>query len=281
MRWLVTGSHGLLGTDLVARLEDAGETVTRAPREALLGQATVDALVAGQDVVVNCAGWTDVDGAESAGLEPLVVNCHIPELLAEATRRTDARLVQLSTDYVFSGTAKRPYREDARTAPKSVYGRSKLAGENAVLAGHPTGGFVVRTAWLYGAHGPCFPRTIARLAAERGTVEVVDDQVGQPTWTVDVADLILRLMAADAPPGTYHATASGQISWFGFAQEVVTSAGLDPATVRPTTSDRFPRPAPRAPAYSVLGHDALLLPRIDPIGDWRDRWRAAAAEILA
>ncbi|MGZ4582427.1 MAG: SDR family oxidoreductase, partial [Nocardioidaceae bacterium] len=166
MRWLVTGSHGLLGTDLVARLEEAGETVTRAPREALLGQASVEKLVAGQDVVVNCAAWTDVDGAESAGIEPFLVNGHIPELLTEATRRTDARLVQLSTDYVFSGTAKRPYREDARTAPRSVYGRSKLAGENEVLAGHPTGGFVVRTAWLYGAHGPCFPRTIARIAAE-------------------------------------------------------------------------------------------------------------------
>jgi dTDP-4-dehydrorhamnose reductase len=138
---------------------------------------------------------------------------------------------------------------------------------------------VVRTAWLYGAHGSCFPRTIARLARERGTVDVVEDQVGQPTWTRDVADLVVRLVQADAPTGIWHATSGGETSWFGFAREVVAAAGLSPDVVRPTDSRAFPRTAPR-PAYSVLGHDRLLEHGIDPIGPWQDRWTVAASEVL-
>ncbi len=129
----------------------------------------------------------------------------------------------------------------------------------------PDAHLLVRTAWLYGGHGPCFPRTIARLAAERGQVDVVDDQVGQPTWTVDVADLVVRLVRAGAPAGTYHATSSGRCTWFEFAQQVVVAAGLEPSVVQPTTSAAFVRPAPR-PAYSVLGHEALHALGIEPIG---------------
>ncbi|MGZ4476949.1 MAG: SDR family oxidoreductase, partial [Nocardioides sp.] len=188
-------------------------------------------------------------------------------------------LVHVSTDYVFDGAAATPYAEDAPLAPRSAYGRSKAAGERAVREVLPDASYVVRTAWLYGAHGACFPRTIARVAAEKGTISVVDDQVGQPTWTRDVADLVLRLVEADAPAGTYHATSSGQTSWFGFAQRVVEAAGLDPAIVTPTDSTAFQRPAPR-PAYSVLGHDALDRLGIAPIGPWEQRWSEASAEVL-
>ena len=132
---------------------------------------------------------------------------------------------------------------------------------------------------MYGAHGGCFPKTIARVARERGGLDVVTDQVGQPTWTVDVADLALRLVRGDAPAGTYHATSSGECSWFEFAQAVVAAAGMDPAIVRPTTADSMPRPAPR-PAYSVLGHDRLVEHGIEPIGPWQDRWAVAASEVL-
>ena len=121
---------------------------------------------------------------------------------------------------------------------------------------------------------------MARLVRERGTVSVVDDQVGQPTWTVDVADVVVRLVRADAPAGSYHATSSGQCSWFELARAVVASAGLNPEAVTPTTSDAFVRPAPR-PAYSVLGHDALVRAGVEPIGDWRDRWEVAAPSVLA
>jgi dTDP-4-dehydrorhamnose reductase len=139
---------------------------------------------------------------------------------------------------------------------------------------------VVRTAWLYGAHGSCFPKTMVRLARERGALSVVDDQVGQPTWTKDVAATVIALVEADAPAGTYHATSSGQTSWFGFAQAIVAAAGLDPAIVSPTDSSTFVRPAPR-PAYSVLGHDASAAVGVPEIGDWAERWEAAAPEVLS
>ena len=145
---------------------------------------------------------------------------------------------------------------------------------------------MVRTAWLYGAHGSCFPRTIARLARERGSLQVVDDQVGQPTWTVDVAELICRLVEAGAPAGTWHATSSGETSWFGFARRVVEAAGLSPEVVEPkppTASDAVrPGSDVRAerPAYSVLGHEKLHAHGIEPIGPWEERWQAAASAVL-
>ncbi len=144
----------------------------------------------------------------------------------------------------------------------------------------PDDHLVVRTAWLYGAHGRCFPRTIARLARERGRVQVVDDQHGQPTWTCDVADLVVRLVEHQVRAGTYHATASGSTTWAGFAREVVAADGGDPQAVQPVTTTAFPRPAPR-PAYSVLGHDALTAAGVRPIGPWRERWACAAGEVLS
>jgi dTDP-4-dehydrorhamnose reductase len=187
--------------------------------------------------------------------------------------------VHVSTDYVFDGHASTPYAEDAPVAPRSAYGRTKCAGEWAVRSAAPDH-LVVRTAWLYGAHGPCFPRTIVRVMGERGAIDVVDDQLGQPTWTADLADLIHRLVVAGAPAGTYHGTSSGRTSWHGFAAAAVRSAGLDATAVAPTTSDAFVRPAPR-PAYSVLGHDALRAAGVEPIGDWAQRWDEAAPIVLA
>jgi dTDP-4-dehydrorhamnose reductase len=272
----------MLGQDVVALLHALGEEVTAVGRADLdLGSPdAVDAAVGHHDVVVNCAAWTAVDDAEEHEDDAFLVNGVAPQNLARAARRHGARIVQVSTDYVFDGVASAPYAEGAPLAPRSAYGRTKAAGEWAVRAEHPGGHLVLRTAWLYGAGGGCFPRTIARVARERGGLDVVEDQVGQPTWTRDVADLMVRLVRADASPGTYHATSAGETSWFGFAQEVVEAAGLDRSVVAPTTSDAFVRPAPR-PAYSVLGHDALVAGGIEPIGDWRERWHAAADEVLA
>jgi dTDP-4-dehydrorhamnose reductase len=272
----------MLGTDLVEALKRTGHEVAAATRaSADLGDPdVVRELVRGFDVVVNCAAWTAVDDAEEHEADALHTNAVVPDLLARAVAEGDGWLVQVSTDYVFDGTASTPYAEDAATSPASAYGRTKAAGEEAVRAALPDRHLVVRTAWLYGAHGGCFPRTIARVARERGEVSVVDDQVGQPTWTVDVADLVVRLVEASVPAGTYHATSSGQCSWFDFAREVVAADGQDPAIVKPTTSDQFVRPAPR-PAYSVLGHDALHRAGVEPIGDWRDRWHLAAPAVLS
>lgn len=282
MRWLVTGAAGMLGTDLVDLLRRHGEDVTPLTRSDLdlHDPEAVRRAVDGYDVVVNCAAWTRVDDAEEHEADALEANGTIPDIVARAVAETSGRMVQVSTDYVFDGLAGTPYAEDAPTAPRSAYGRTKAAGEEAVRAALPDRHLVVRTAWLYGAHGPCFPKTMARLVRERGAVSVVDDQIGQPTWTADVAGLVLRLVQADVPAGSYHATSSGQCSWFELARAVVASAGLDEDAVTPTTSDAFVRPAPR-PAYSVLGHDALLRVGVTPIGDWRERWEAAAPSVLA
>lgn len=282
MRWMVTGAKGMLGTDATELLRAQGEDVRGVDLGdlELTDPTAVKAALSDVDVVLNCAAWTAVDDAEDREEAALVANATIPAVLARAAAETSTRLVQISTDYVFAGDAGSPYAEDAPMSPRSAYGRTKAAGETAVREALPDAHLVVRTAWLYGAHGNCFPKTIARVAAERGAVSVVDDQVGQPTWTRDVADLVLRLVSGGAPAGTYHATSSGQTSWFGFARRVVEAAGMDPAVVTPTDSSTFERPAPR-PAYSVLGHTALERLGIAPIGDWGQRWAQASAEVLA
>jgi dTDP-4-dehydrorhamnose reductase len=278
---MVTGAKGMLGTDATALLGDHGHDVVGVDLGDLeLTDATaVKAALEDVDVVVNCAAWTAVDDAETREDDALVANATIPQVLAGAAAATGTRLVHISTDYVFAGDATSPYDEDAPMEPRSAYGRTKAAGETAVRQALPDGHLIVRTAWLYGAHGNCFPKTIARVAAERGSISVVDDQVGQPPWTRDVADLIARLVEADAPAGTYHATSGGETSWFGFAQRVVAAAGLDPSIVTPTDSAAFVRPAPR-PAYSVLGHGALKRLGVTPIGDWAGRWEQASVEVL-
>ncbi|UCN15907.1 dTDP-4-dehydrorhamnose reductase [Cellulomonas iranensis] len=280
MRWLVTGARGMLGQDLVARVRADGHEVVALDRDELDitdGAAVLDA-VAGFDVVANCAAWTAVDDAETREAEAFAVNAVGPQALARAAVRHGARLVQVSTDYVFDGHATDPCAEDGFAAPRSAYGRTKLAGEWAVRAAGADH-LILRTAWLYGAGGSCFPKTIARVARERGSLDVVDDQAGQPTWTVDVADLAVRLVDGGAPAGTYHATSSGRTTWCGFARAVVAAAGLDPQIVRPTTSEGAARAAER-PAFSVLGHDALRAVGVEPIGDWQQRWAAAAPEVL-
>jgi dTDP-4-dehydrorhamnose reductase len=280
LRWALVGAGGMLGTDLMTRLTDAGADVVglrRADLDVTDAEAAVRAL-AGVDVVVNATAYTAVDDAETHEAEAFVVNATGAANLARAAHATGARFVHVSTDYVFDGAATAPYAEGAPVAPRSAYGRTKAAGEWAVRAEAPDH-LIVRTAWLYGAHGGCFPRTMARLAAERDRLAVVDDQVGQPTWTRDLADLLVRLVAAGAPAGTYHGTSSGRTSWFGFTQRIVASVGAS-AVVEPTTSEAFVRPAPR-PAYSVLGHDALRAVGVEPIGDWAERWDVAAGEVLA
>ena len=268
-RYLVTGARGMLGTDVVLAL--AGREVTALDRSQLdiTDAAAVDAAVADHDVVINAAAYTRVDDAETHESEAGEINATGAGLLASAAQRSGARLVQVSTDYVFDGTARVPYAEDAPRHPVSAYGRTKAKGEELVLAAHPGGTLIVRTAWLYGAHGPNFAKTMRRLAAERETLAVVDDQVGQPTWTLDLARGIVELLDVEAPAGIYHCTNSGQASWCDFARAVFAEAGLDPERITPTDSASFPRPAPR-PAYSVLGHATWKRAGLAPLRDWRE-----------
>ncbi|KNX39158.1 dTDP-4-dehydrorhamnose reductase [Luteipulveratus halotolerans] len=259
----------MLAADLLPRLHAAGHTVTAAGRADLdiTDAAACERAVARHDVVVNLAAWTAVDDAESHEREAFAANAFGAANLARASSAADARMVQLSTDYVFDGDAMAPYAEDSPTGPRSAYGRTKLAGEWAVRTLCPDS-WVVRTAWLYGAGGRSFVGTMARLASGDGPVDVVDDQRGQPTWTGDLADQLVRLIASQAPFGTYHGTASGDASWYDLARAVFAGLGHDVARVRPTTSAAFVRPAPR-PAYSVLGHDRWARAGLPTLRDWR------------
>lgn len=274
----------MLGRDLQARLRRAGWPVialTRLDLDVTDLAAVRDALARVRpDVVVNCAAWTAVDAAEEHEAEALAVNGAGPANLAAACSSGGIRLVQPSTDYVFDGAARQPYPENAVPAPRNAYGRTKLAGEQAVLDHLPESGYVLRTAWLYGAHGPNFVRTMIRLERLRPSVDVVDDQQGQPTWTVDVADQIIALIRRGAPPGIYHATNTGQTTWCGLAREIFRMLGADPARVQAVSSRVMDRPAPR-PSYSVLGHDQWERAGIAPLGDWQAALRRAFPALLA
>lgn len=282
--WLVTGAGGMLGQDVLARLAQSGERYVALDRKAL-DLTDADAVSAALEehrpaVVVNCAAWTAVDDAETREDEALAINGDGPRNLAEACARTGAVLLHVSTDYVFAGDATAPYAEDAPTAPRSAYGRTKLAGEKAVLATER--GYVVRTAWLYGTGGPNFVKTMIKLEGVKDTLDVVDDQRGQPTWSADLAGLLVELglgaLAGTAPAGVYHGTNSGETTWHGFTQEIFRLLGTDPDRVRPTTSEAFVRPAPR-PAYSVLGHGRFAEAGIEPLRDWRTALTEAFPEI--
>ena len=279
-RWFVAGAAGMLGRDLCAVLERAGHEVTRAdlPGLDILDPAQCHAQVAGHHVVVNSAAYTAVDAAETDEARAFGVNAVGAANLARAATAAGATMVQLSTDYVVAGEAGQPYRADAPVAPASAYGRTKAAGEWAVRAECPTS-WVVRTAWLYGAGGKNFPATMRRLAGERDRLTVVADQVGQPTWTVDLAEGIVRIVDSGAPFGIWHATGAGECSWFDLAQAVFEELGLDPGRVDPIRTEDFPLPAPR-PAYSVLSHDMWAAAGIPALPHWRDALHRAAPAVL-
>ncbi|MDR6973240.1 dTDP-4-dehydrorhamnose reductase [Leifsonia shinshuensis] len=268
-RYLIAGAAGMLGRDLQKAL--AGHDVTALARADLdvTDRDAVLAAVEGHDVVLNASAYTKVDDAETHEDEAYAINALGTENLAIAAARNGARFVTVSTDYVFDGHATSPYAEDTPRDPINAYGRTKAAGEELALAAHPSGAFVVRTAWLYGADGPNFAKTMVKLAGSHETVSVVDDQLGQPTWTGDLAARIVELVGSDAPAGIYHGTNSGQATWFEFARAVFAEAGLDPERVTPTDSSTFVRPAAR-PSYSVLGHDAWAAAGLAPLRPWRE-----------
>ncbi|WP_062431943.1 dTDP-4-dehydrorhamnose reductase [Herbidospora daliensis] len=268
-RWLVTGGGGMLATDLVRVLDGAD---VRAPSRAdldITDETAVAEAVNWADVVVNCAAWTAVDDAETH--EDAALRINAPRALAEAAGR---KLVHLSTDYVFSGEGREPWPEDAPTGPVNAYGRTKLAGEEVVADHHGT---IVRTAWLYGAHGPNFVRTMARLERSHEVVTVVADQHGQPTWTLDLARQIVDLVNAGAQ-GVFHGTSSGATTWHGLAQEVFRLLGADPERVRPVGSEAYPRPATR-PKNSVLAHGGWAAAGLKPMRDWREALHDAWPEL--
>ncbi|SEL95035.1 dTDP-4-dehydrorhamnose reductase [Rhodococcus maanshanensis] len=276
----MTGAGGQLGTQLLRRGAAAGlDVVGFGSRDLDItdGEA-VDRFVEPGTVVINCAAYTAVDAAESDEQAAERVNVLGPRNLALATARVGARLIHVSTDYVFAGDADRPYETDAATGPRTAYGRTKLDGEGAVLAADPTA-LVVRTAWVYTGVGADFVATMRRLERERDTVDVVDDQIGSPTYAGDLADGLLQLAGSPAVPGgVLHATNSGQASWFDLARAVFAGVGADRDRVRPCTSAQFVRPAPR-PAYSVLSGASWVGAGLTPLRPWQEALTAALAQL--
>jgi dTDP-4-dehydrorhamnose reductase len=276
-RWLITGAGGQLGAELLRVLANRDVVgLKRADLDVADEAAVRDALTEHKpDVVINAAAYTAVDPAEADEAGATLGNVTGPRNLAAATSKTGARLVHVSTDYVFAGDADSPYDEDSPTDPQSVYGRTKRAGELAVLEQHP-GAYVVRTAWVYGAEGANFVKTMVRLERERDVVSVVNDQRGSPTWSRDLAGGLVAIGGSAAEPGIYHCTNAGETTWFGLAQAIFEELGADPGRVSPTTTEAFPRPAPR-PAYSVLGNRRWRAANLPAMPHWRDALRAAFA----
>ena len=273
-RILLTGAGGMLGHDLVDTFSDADLDARTHGDLDITDDKAVARAVEGAGVVINAAAYTKVDDAETERDLAFAINAEGPRNLARACKTYGARLIHISTDYVFDGSAATPYPENTPRNPVSVYGESKAAGEEAIETEHPDGSIIIRTAWLYGQHRPNFPRTMLRLAQAHDSVKVVTDQVGQPTWTRDLAGWIRLLVNSDIQSGVFHGTNSGETSWFEFAREVYRLAGLDPQRIQPTTSDEFPRPAPR-PAWSVLGHEAWGKAGLPEPRDWREALKKA------
>ena len=275
MRILLTGAGGQLGTDLVAAL--AGHDLTALNHADLdIGDmAAVDLAIESvrPDIVVNAAAWTAVDACESDPARAYRDNAFAVRLLADGCRRTGAHLATISTDYVFDGTKVEAYHEWDIPNPQSVYGASKLAGE-AEAGPDAT---IVRTSWVCGEHGPNMVKTILGLLGERPTLSFVDDQVGHPTFTADLAPVVAEL-ALGRRRGVYHVTNQGAVSWYGFARAVAEAAGADPDRVEPIKSAAIPRPAPR-PKNSRLDNAALRLAGMDPLRDYHEPLRELVAAL--
>jgi len=282
---LITGCKGQLGSELVRRahrsahfpfargidLPEVDLTNPFAVRHTVEQWARVVRAdsPAHRLVVLNPAAYTAVDKAEQEEQTAYAVNAAAPALLASACAAVGARMVQLSTDYVFPGDAGEPYEVGSPTGPRSAYGRTKLAGEQAVREVLPDAFWIVRTAWLYGAGGPNFVKTMARLERTKETVSVIDDQHGSPTWAGDLADRLLALARSEVPAGTFHATSTGSTTWFGFTQAIFGELGADPDRVLRTTSDAYRQAASR-PAYSVLSPAAWDGAGLPPFPGWRE-----------
>jgi dTDP-4-dehydrorhamnose reductase len=281
---LVPGGSGQLGRDLAALAND--EVSVLAPGSAELDLTkTGDVLAAvteltvrarksgGQPVVINAGAYTAVDAAETDENRAFAVNADGPRVLAAVCSSRGVPLVHVSTDYVFRGDADRPYEPGDPVGPRNAYGRTKAAGEDAVL-GSGARSWIVRTAWVYGKTGRNFVKTMVRLEGERHTVSVVDDQRGTPTWSADLAagllELAGRIAAGQGPQQrVLHCTGGGDTTWFSFARAIFAAVSADPERVKPCTSAEFPSPVPR-PAYSVLSNASWRDAGLTPLRPWED-----------
>ena len=276
MKFYVAGSKGMLASDLASMLEDCGGVIKRdLPELDITDIACVreDIKAAAPDIVINCAAYTAVDRAEEEESTCYAVNAFGAGNLATVCKELGIRLVHISTDFVFDGEACRPYTEDNTTAPISVYGKTKLAGENLIRQ-KMDDYLIVRTSWLYGSHGNNFVKTLSRLAAERDSLGIVYDQIGTPTYTKDLAGAIINLISIKAEPGIYHFSNEGLCSWYDFAHEIIAALQAKGETLKlreltPILSEEYPTAAAR-PAYSVMDKSKYKRVTSKTIPHWQD-----------
>jgi dTDP-4-dehydrorhamnose reductase len=280
MKYAVIGDKGMFGAEMVQFLLEKEIEVTGFNRSNLdlevFTSMEIAAQLVGFQVIINAVAYTAVDKAETELFEANAVNGIIAGKLAQASALIGARFMHISTDYVFDGLGNTPYLVTDPVNPQSEYGRSKALGEQLV-AESGANYTILRTAWLYGAYGRCFPKVIAEVILKNGSARVVGDQFGQPTWTRDLAEQVFEFSVLDDSPEIVHAVASGQASWSDFAIEVANTLGLEGEdVVSRITTREFPTPAVR-PAWSVLDNSSTL---VKPIADWRERWKVAAARVI-
>jgi dTDP-4-dehydrorhamnose reductase len=273
MTWLITGGTGQLGIAVSNELDSRGlvyKAFGSGNLDVTRGSVVRDLVSqVSPTVIVNCAAWTDVDAAETNEAVASKVNGDGAENLALAAKNCGAKLIHVSTDYVFSGESETPWQVADEINPQTAYGRTKAHGEARVLGTYPENSSIVRTAWLYSPWGKNFTKTMSRLALNgEGEVRVVNDQMGQPTSAKDLAKQLVDLSISSSPAGIYHGTNSGQTTWFEFAREIFKLSGADVNRVIPVTSIEYLRPAKR-PSYSVLCHDSWTKTTLKPMRDWR------------
>lgn len=284
MSWLITGGTGQLGIALSRELSSRGIAFYSWSSEDLDITQSLETIEVIEKlsprVIVNCAAWTDVDKAESQESLAARVNSFGAENVAKAARGCGAKLVQISTDYVFSGQGNSPWRVSSEKFPNTAYGRTKVEGENRVLLHYSESSYILRTAWLYSPWRKNFARTMLSLALnDNFEVDVVNDQVGQPTSCIDLAKQIVSLVQSNAPVGIYHATNSGNATWFEFAQSLFELSGADARRVIPVDSDKILRPAKR-PHYSVLDLDDWTKTSISEMRNWKEALSETFPKIL-
>jgi dTDP-4-dehydrorhamnose reductase len=285
MSWLITGGSGQLGIAVTQELIER-ELHFMAPNSQEL-DITLSSLVpefiaqVSPKVIVNCAAWTDVDGAENTKALASRVNSDGAENVARGAKLSGAKLIHISTDYVFSGAGDTPWKANDAVNPQSAYGRTKADGESRVMASYPENSIIVRTAWLYSPWGKNFAKTMTRLAINGGSeVKVINDQVGQPTSAIDLSKQLVDLGQSNFPAGTYHGTNLGQGTWFDFAKEIFDLAGADANRVIPVSSKEYPQTAKR-PSYSVLSNDAWGNSSVQAMKDWRTALAEAMPAIIS
>jgi dTDP-4-dehydrorhamnose reductase len=273
MRFAVVGDRGMFGMEMAQYLHANDLEFEGFNRDSINLEGSVDSIarsLEGFDVIINAVAYTAVDKAESEPDLANRINGTIAGKIGQAAALVSAKLIHVSTDYVFDGSATTPYSTISQTKPRSAYGSSKLLGESLIAQSgvHFT---IFRTAWLYGKHGRCFPKVMLEKASKKEPLRVVNDQFGQPTWTKDLAQQVLAFAELAHAPEIVHAVSSGKTTWFEFAQEIVGDYPIDPVS-----SSEFVTAAKR-PTYSVLDNSSNL---VVPIGDWRERWQVAKYEVL-